>query len=291
MICGKEASDSHHSRRLRGGGLRRSSGSGQRRTHLGSARNGPPDLLGELAAVRAVRRHEQLLPRPQPGFENGTTGWTLTGGAHVIADNEPWNVGGSGDSRSRCPAGSSATSPATCINLLSPHIRLFATAGRPTATCAWTWCSGASPGTCSASSTTRRSAPAEYQGWRPSENVPSLLGLPALTSSVQLKFTPVTTAARGRSTMSTSIRCACLSLFRPDGPSRAILAALFPRQTVTACRSRAASTSEARIGVPPVAPSSGSTACSGCGIRPKTLPSALMTPATSATEPFGLSPS
>ena len=38
---------------------------------------------------------------------------------------------------------------------------------------------------------------------------------------------------------------------------------------------RAASTSEPRISAPSVEPSSGSTACSGCGIRPNTFPSAL----------------
>ena len=37
-------------------------------------------------------------------------------------------------------------------------------------------------------------------------------------------------------------------------------------------------------------PVSGSTACSGCGIRPTTLPAALETPAMSRAEPFGFSP-
>ena len=53
---------------------------------------------------------------------------------------------------------------------------------------------------------------------------------------------------------------------------------------------RAASTSEPRISAPSAEPSSGSTACSGCGIRPKTFPRSLQTPATSATAPFGFSP-
>ena len=37
-------------------------------------------------------------------------------------------------------------------------------------------------------------------------------------------------------------------------------------------------------------PVSGSTACSGCGIRPSTLPASLATPAMSRTEPFGFWP-
>ena len=42
-----------------------------------------------------------------------------------------------------------------------------------------------------------------------------------------------------------------------------------------AADNRAASTSEPRISAPSVEPSSGSTACSGCGISPNTLPCSL----------------
>ena len=41
---------------------------------------------------------------------------------------------------------------------------------------------------------------------------------------------------------------------------------------------------------PSAEPVSGSTACSGWGINPTTLPRSLLTPATSATEPFGFCP-
>ena len=37
-------------------------------------------------------------------------------------------------------------------------------------------------------------------------------------------------------------------------------------------------------------PVSSSTACSGCGIRPTTLPDSLQMPATPAAEPFGMIP-
>src|SRR5262249_35817345 len=40
---------------------------------------------------------------------------------------------------------------------------------------------------------------------------------------------------------------------------------------------------------PSALPVSGSTACSGCGIRPTTLPAALLMPAMSRAEPFGFS--
>ena len=61
--------------------------------------------------------------------------------------------------------------------------------------------------------------------------------------------------------------------------------------TAASDRAAAASTSEPRISAPSVDPRSGSTACSGWGISPKTLPSAFTTPATSATAPLGLAPS
>src|SRR5207342_715337 len=53
---------------------------------------------------------------------------------------------------------------------------------------------------------------------------------------------------------------------------------------------RAASISEPRISEPSVDPRSGSTACSGCGIRPMTFPRSETTPAMSSTAPFGFSP-
>ena len=43
-------------------------------------------------------------------------------------------------------------------------------------------------------------------------------------------------------------------------------------------------------GAPSVLPSRGSTACSGCGISPSTLPSSFATPAIASTEPLGLAP-
>src|ERR1700709_2171959 len=61
-------------------------------------------------------------------------------------------------------------------------------------------------------------------------------------------------------------------------------------ETAAASDNRAASTSDPRISAPSAEPSSGSTACSGCGISPKTLPAALSTPATSPTDPFGFAP-
>ena len=62
-------------------------------------------------------------------------------------------------------------------------------------------------------------------------------------------------------------------------------------QAAAATRSRAASTSEASRSPPSAEPSRGSTACSGCGMSPKTFPAALQTPAMSSSAPLGFSPS
>jgi hypothetical protein len=66
-------------------------------------------------------------PVGDAGVEHGATGWKLNGGARVVAGNEPWHVGGSRDSYSlHLPSGSSAETPALCVGLEHPTVRLFA---------------------------------------------------------------------------------------------------------------------------------------------------------------------
>ena len=61
------------------------------------------------------------------GFENGTTGWVLSGGAKVVSGNESFKVGGSTDSHSLLlPAGSSVYSGTVCFALGDWHMRMFA---------------------------------------------------------------------------------------------------------------------------------------------------------------------
>jgi hypothetical protein len=60
-------------------------------------------------------------------FEAGDAGWTLTGGAKVVAGNATQHVGGAGDSSSLLlPAGSSATTAPVCVGLDEPTLRYFA---------------------------------------------------------------------------------------------------------------------------------------------------------------------
>jgi hypothetical protein len=61
------------------------------------------------------------------GFEGGSTGWYLSGGARVVSGNEPFLVGDESDSHSLLlPAGSSAMSGTVCFALGDWHLRLFA---------------------------------------------------------------------------------------------------------------------------------------------------------------------
>jgi hypothetical protein len=67
------------------------------------------------------------VPVPGGSFEGSLDGWSFSGGAATVAGNEPWHVGGSGDSRSLSLAsGASATTATTCGGLDHPTLRFFA---------------------------------------------------------------------------------------------------------------------------------------------------------------------
>ncbi|HEY5816022.1 MAG TPA: hypothetical protein VIS95_06745 [Solirubrobacterales bacterium] len=74
-------------------------------------------------------RHSYVLA-PDGGFEAGASGWSLSGGASVVAGNESYYLNDAGDSRSlSLPAGSSAVSPPICMSLDTPIFRLLARNG------------------------------------------------------------------------------------------------------------------------------------------------------------------
>jgi len=63
----------------------------------------------------------------QNGSLESSSGWSLSGGAHLVAGNEPFYINSADDSHSLAlPAGSSAISPALCITLLHPDLRFLA---------------------------------------------------------------------------------------------------------------------------------------------------------------------
>jgi hypothetical protein len=62
---------------------------------------------------------------PNGGLENGSTGWTLGGGAAVVAaDNEPWYLAGFGSHALEIPKGGSA-SINVCYGVTYPAVRFF----------------------------------------------------------------------------------------------------------------------------------------------------------------------
>jgi hypothetical protein len=66
-------------------------------------------------------------PAPDAGIESGAAGWTLTGGAKVVGDQEPWRIGGAADSKAlELGLNSVAVTAPMCVDATFPHFRLFA---------------------------------------------------------------------------------------------------------------------------------------------------------------------
>jgi hypothetical protein len=60
---------------------------------------------------------------PNGGFENGASGWSLSGGAAVVNGNEPFYP--TGTHSLSLPSGSSAMSPNVCLGTKQLYIRMF----------------------------------------------------------------------------------------------------------------------------------------------------------------------
>lgn len=69
--------------------------------------------------------YNHYTPVPGGTFEVGSTPWTLSGRAVVVSGNETYNVSGAGSRSMSVPAGSSATSPASCTSIWHPTLRFF----------------------------------------------------------------------------------------------------------------------------------------------------------------------
>jgi len=63
---------------------------------------------------------------PNGGVESGSNGWQLRGGAAVVSGNETFNLSGAGSHSLYLPSGSSATSPAMCVETLDVFARYVA---------------------------------------------------------------------------------------------------------------------------------------------------------------------
>jgi hypothetical protein len=100
-----------------------------------------PAANAGLLVATATNCEEQVLERPfarwldplnyhlipDGGFEANAAGWSLSGGARIVAGNEPFYVHGTGESKSlSLPRGSVATSPVMCTGIHKPFMRFFA---------------------------------------------------------------------------------------------------------------------------------------------------------------------
>jgi hypothetical protein len=59
------------------------------------------------------------------GNAESATGWTLAGGAKIVAGNEPWKAGGPGSNSLLLPRGSKATTGTMCVGIGHPVMRFF----------------------------------------------------------------------------------------------------------------------------------------------------------------------
>jgi hypothetical protein len=131
---------------------------------------------------------------PDGGFESGGSGWSLGGGARVVAGNESFYVHSKTDKVSlSLPAGASATSPGMCISLISSKMRFVARGDSGSKVKVQIIYRGL------LSSVLGILDGGTYStggSWKPSPQIGMLGGvLPLLTSSVSFRFTAVGGAA------------------------------------------------------------------------------------------------
>ena len=126
---------------------------------------------------------------PNLGFESGTTKWTLTGKASVVAANEPWHVSGAGTHALQLGPGATARSSTLPVNLLDPWIRLFArSAGADGSLLVQVQFRGLL-GNLTGLLNVGSLSPSGYSSWQPTQRVLSALALPLLTTSAQVLLT------------------------------------------------------------------------------------------------------
>ncbi len=124
---------------------------------------------------------------PGGGFESSIGGWTLSGGAKIVAGNERYYLHGSSDRYSlRLPAGATATSAPMCIGLLSSKMRFVvggASGGNVKVQVIYNGLLSSVLGIFDGGSVTSNGT------WQPSPEISMLGGvLPLLTQSVQFRL-------------------------------------------------------------------------------------------------------
>jgi hypothetical protein len=135
---------------------------------------------------------------PNGGFEEGSNGWSLAGGAKVVPGNSTiFNHGADERYSLSLPRGSSATSPRMCVSLFSSKMRFFAANSGSSSSKLKVQViyNGGVGGLLSIVTKLLKISDVGYvtagQDWQPSAPVGMLSGtLPLLTQSVQFRFMP-----------------------------------------------------------------------------------------------------
>lgn len=122
------------------------------------------------------------------GFESGTAGWNIFSSS-VTSGNEPWDVNGPGSNSLQIGPGGTAWSPRVCTALLAPAWRLFARSNGANGSLRAQIVFFGLLGNITGILNVTNFNPSSYGSWAPSTNVPSLLSLPLLTVSAQLRLT------------------------------------------------------------------------------------------------------
>lgn len=126
---------------------------------------------------------------PDNGLESGPAGWSLAGGAAIVAGNEPWYVSGYGSHALDLPPGATATSPSVPVSLLDPYFRMFARSGGADGGLHVQILFRGLTGNLTGLLNLGTFAAGDYPDWAPTATVPSLLALPLGTSSAQVRLT------------------------------------------------------------------------------------------------------
>ena len=145
----------------------------------------PADHVVEQLSVPAVRRQACVLPLLEQRLRERVERLVAERRCYVGSGNEPWYANGWGNRSLTLPAGSSATSPSFCINLLDPSVRMFTrgSSGSHLRSRSFSGVNGNITGIFNFADRDGSGA------WSPSDRVSSSLALPLLTSSAQIRVT------------------------------------------------------------------------------------------------------
>lgn len=123
---------------------------------------------------------------PNLGFEQGAAGWTLTGSATVVADNEPWNVSGPGTQALELGPGSAALSSPLPVSLLDPWMRFFARSASANGSLYVEVVFQGPLGNLTGLLNFGSLAPGSFESWQPTQRILSALALPLGTTSARV---------------------------------------------------------------------------------------------------------